>query len=185
MTIMTTNPETFLFKRASQIVVAFLLLVTLSVFSNVSPIKAEDLTFSWRSNPVEELIFSYRLYYGPESRYETVGISFLKNDFLYEYFIDFVLELRCPVDNSNSIEGCEQLPPGTVSCKNSFWPRYPGDPGYPEGPEYLGGPVYSEYQQCTVLDLPSQSYFTLTAYDGYEAESYYSAEITNYVPDES
>ena len=183
MTAITTNPEPFIFKRACQILVACLLLVALSVSSNVFPAKAEDLTFSWRSNPVEELIFSYRLYYGPESRYETVGISFPKNDFLYDYFIDLVLELRCTVDSSIDI-GCEQLPPGTVSCQNSFWPRYPGDPGYPQDPEYLGGPVYSEYQQCTVLDLPSQSYFTLTAYDGYEAESDYSAEVTNNVPDE-
>lgn len=173
---MTTNLKTFIFKRACQILVACLLFVALSVSSNVSPAQAEDLTFSWRSNPVEELIFSYRLYYGPESRYETLNFFLPKSDFLYEYFIDLVLELRCPTDSSKDID-CEQLPLGTVSCQNSFWPRYPGDPGYPGGQEYLGGPVYSEYQQCTVLDLPSQSYFTLTAYDGYEEESDYSVEL--------
>lgn len=174
---MTMNSEAFVFNRGCQAAVACLLLLALSISFNVSPVQAEDLTFSWRANPEEELIFSYRLYYGPESRYEPLSffspksgfyepLSFSspKSGFSYEYFIDLVLELRCPADSCND-DDCEQLPAGTVSCQG------------------LSGSESSEYLQCTVLDLPSQSYFTLTAYDGSEEESDYSNELTNIEPE--
>lgn len=174
---MTMHSEAFIFKKGCQVLVACLLSVTLSISSQVSPAQAKEVTFSWRASPAEESIFSYRLYYSPESRYEPriffsqksgfnepSSFPSPKSGFTYEYFIDLVLEQRCPADSCYD-DGCEQLPPGTVSCEGLF------------------GAVYPEYIKCTVLDLPSWSYFSLTAYDSSGEESYYSDELTNIEPE--
>ncbi len=114
----------------------------------------QDVTFSWRANPPEDNVIGYRLYYGPESRFDASGR--LRPGFHYQKFIDFTEFERC--DGADPLS-CDALSSAEVQCEG----------------------LYSDTPRCTVFGLTGPLYFAMTAYNA-QAESSYTRELQLQVP---
>ncbi|GEM_PF-927444 len=114
-----------------------------------SALAAQDVTFSWRANPPQDNVIGYRLYYGPESRFDASGR--LKAGFHYQEFIDFTEFERC--DGADPLS-CDALSTAEVQCEG----------------------LYGDTPRCTVSGLSGPLYFAMTAYNA-QAESSYTREL--------
>ncbi|GAB4347043.1 MAG: hypothetical protein Kow0089_24570 [Desulfobulbaceae bacterium] len=110
------------------------------------------VSFTWQANAPEENVAGYRLYFGPESRFDGGGA--LKPGFRYAEYIDFTTARRCAADGT----GCVVLGSDDFQCVN------------------LGGVA----PRCTVNNLEGTLYFALTAYNAL-SESGYTPEIKTFV----
>ena len=84
-----------------------ILLVFFSLSVAVTAWAGQDVTFSWRANPVEDGVIGYRLYMGEVSR--STGTS-------YPYYVDFGSWELCFLQNGDSV--CDPLPDYAVSCQD-------------------------------------------------------------------
>ena len=127
---------------------AVIALSSLSTPTNAKAYSNGEVTFSWRPNPPQENVVSYRLYYGSESRYNSNGT--LKSNFSYQYYIDVAESLRCDAETDAS---CEPLHIDELSCNlDAASPR------------------------CTLSSLSGTLYFSLTACSS-SAESNLTQEL--------
>lgn len=106
------------------------------------------ISFKWLSNPPEDNIIGYRLYYGKSSRFNANGST--KSNFSYDYYIDFKDSLRCKTDGST----CEYLDPNELNCQN----------------------LQASSPSCTLAQLTGTLYFSLTACSD-RLESGYTHEL--------
>ncbi len=114
-----------------------------------SALAAGEVTFSWRANPPEDNVIGYRLYYGPQSRFDASG--HLRPGFHYDRFIDFTEYERC---DGHDPQLCEQLTAGDVVCQD----------------------LWGDNPRCTVSGLTGPLYFAMTAYNA-QSESDYTREL--------
>ena len=116
---------------------------------------AESATFSWRANPQDDNVIGYRLYYGPDSRYDRRG--HLRAGFSYSYYLDFATSQRCrPTKSGPPV--CEQYRDNEVHCEG----------------------LNTRRPKCTVYGLGGYKYFTMTAYNS-QGESPYTRELKSYL----
>ncbi len=115
---------------------------------------SEPVVFSWRANPQDDNVIGYRLYYGPDSRYDRSG--HLKAGFSYSYYLDFANSQRCRPTKSGQV--CELYRDSEVSCEG----------------------LNTETPKCTLYGLGGYKYFTMTAYNS-QAESPYTIELKSYL----
>jgi len=133
-----------------------LIFVIFALFGK-EPVKAaaaDNLTFQWQANPTEENVTGYRLYYGPQSRYDSDGS--LRENFSYPQYIDFSEQIRCSGTEYND---CETLDSQDLQCEG----------------------LYSETPRCTVYGLRGTLFLTMTAYTNI-AESGFTAELESATP---
>ncbi len=115
---------------------------------------SRPVTFSWRANPQDDNVVGYRLYYGPDSRFERGG--HVKAGFSYSYYLDFATSQRCRPTKSGPV--CEQYRGNEVRCEG----------------------LNTEAPKCTLYGLGGYKYFTMTAYNA-QAESPYTRELKSYL----
>lgn len=130
------------------------LLCCICILGGFTPARAADqVSFSWRANPLEDNVLGYRLYYGSSSRFDTGGI--VKSGFSYASYLDFTDSQRCQLTESGPV--CETYTADEVQCEG----------------------LYGETPKCTLYNLQGTYYFTMTAYNA-QAESDYTGELSGY-----